>query len=67
MQKHVDKSVKIVNKSGPFGGAYFLTFIGAAVYFIQQSVGFWGFVLALLKAAVWPAIAIHNVLVLLHA
>ena len=60
-----DKSVKVINKSGPFGGTYFLTVIGAAVYFVQHSVGFWGFVLALLKAAVWPAIVMHQTLVLL--
>jgi hypothetical protein len=62
-----DKTVKIINKGGgPFGGAYFLTFIGAAVYFVQNSVGFWGFILALLKAAVWPAFVIYEVLDLLN-
>jgi len=61
----MSKSIKVINKSGPFGGTYFLTFLGAAVYFVQHSAGFWGFVLALLKAAVWPALVMHRVLMLL--
>lgn len=62
-----DKSVKVINKGGgPFGGVYFLTIIGAAVYFVQNSVGFWGFILALLKALVWPAFVTYHVLGLLN-
>lgn len=61
-----DKTVKAMNAGAPFGGAYFLTFIGAAVYFVQNSEGFWGFILALLKAAVWPAFAVHRALELLN-
>lgn len=61
------KKDKVVNKSGgPFGGVYFLTIIGAAVYFVQHSAGFWGFILAILKGIVWPAFVIHSVLGLLH-
>lgn len=52
-------SVKVINNGG-FGGAYFIAMIGAAVYFVQHSVGFWGFILALLKACVWPAFLIHT-------
>jgi len=51
--------VKVINQGG-FGGAYFCAMIGAAVYFAQHSVGFWGFILALLKALVWPAFLIHT-------
>lgn len=65
MSKDVNR-VKVVNKGGPFGGAYLLTFIGAAVYFVQQSAGFWGFVGAILKAFVWPAFFIHRVFELIH-
>lgn len=61
------KKEKVVNKSGgSFGGVYFLTIIGAAVYFVQHSAGFWGFILAILKGIVWPAFVIHSVLGLLH-
>jgi len=57
-------SVKVINNGG-FGGAYFFAMIGAAVYFVQQSAGFWGFILALLKAIVWPAYLIHTAFKLL--
>jgi hypothetical protein len=52
-------SVSVINNGG-FGGAYFMAMIGAAIYFVQHSVGFWGFILALLKAIVWPAFLIHT-------
>lgn len=65
MVKTSNKSVKVINKGGSFGGVYFLTFIGAAVYFVQNSVGFWGFILAVLKACVWPAFVTHRALDLL--
>jgi hypothetical protein len=52
--------------SGMFGCFGFLTFIGAAVYFIQQVSGFWPIVLAILKAVVWPAFLVYKVFTLLH-
>lgn len=58
------KSMKVINK-GSFGGVYFLAFIGTAVYFVQHSSGFWGVVVALLKAMVWPAYLVHQAFVLL--
>jgi len=60
-----NKTVKVINK-GPAGGIYLVTYIGAAVYFVQHSVGFWGLILALLKAAVWPGFLLHKVLTLLR-
>ncbi|MBU2638991.1 MAG: hypothetical protein KJ955_08515 [Nanoarchaeota archaeon] len=44
------------------GGAYFLGFIGAAVYFISSSVGFWAGVVGFLKALVWPAFVVYGLL-----
>jgi hypothetical protein len=61
-----DKAVKVINNGGPFGGVYCLTIIGAAVYFVQNSESFWGFILALLKAVVWPAFAVHRALELMN-
>jgi hypothetical protein len=49
------------------GGMYFLGFIGAAVYFIQAADGFWSGVLGVLKALVWPAFLIYDVLKFLSA
>lgn len=66
MAKTNYKSVNVINKGGPFGFVFFIAWIGALVYFVQQSVGFWGFVLAVLKACVWPAFVVHRALELLN-
>ena len=58
---------KVVQQHGAWGGAYFLGMIGAAVYYIQQSDTFWGVVLALLKALVWPAFLVYHLLKFIHA
>ncbi len=60
-----NKTIKVMNKGGACGGVYFLTVIGAAVYWAQLSTGFGEFILALLKAMVWPAFVMHRVLELL--
>lgn len=52
--------------SGPFGGTYLVTVIGAAVYFIGNADGFWEGVLGLLKALVWPAFVVYRALELLE-
>lgn len=49
-----------------FGMFAFLTYIGAAWYFLQISYGFWPSILALLKAAIWPVYLIHRVFELLR-
>ena len=48
--------------SGIAGAAYFMAFIGAAVYYIQQATTFGIGVLGFLKALVWPAFLIYNLL-----
>lgn len=62
-----DKTVKVINDHGPSGFVFFVAFIGAVVYFVQQSHGFWEFILAILKAIVWPAFVTFHVLQLLGA
>ena len=42
-------------------GIYGFGFIGAAIYFISTSTGFWMGVLGLLKAIVWPAFLVYEV------
>jgi len=50
-------------KSSACGGAvYGLGFIGAAVYYISTSTGFWNGVLGFLKALVWPAFLVYEAL-----
>ena len=65
--KSGDRSVKVINEQGPVGFVLFVAWIGAAIYFVQQAVGFWGVILALLKSAVWPAYVLYYVLKLLSA
>jgi hypothetical protein len=48
--------------SGGLGGLYFLGFLGAVVYYIQSSEGFWTGVLGFLKALVWPAFLVYELL-----
>jgi hypothetical protein len=61
-----NKTIKIVDR-GSSGFVLFVAYVGAAIYFIQQASGFWAVILALLKAAVWPAYVLYHVLQLLHA
>lgn len=65
MAKDSNKPVKVINKGGPGGFVFLLTYIGAAVHFVEQSDGFGEVVLALLKAMVWPAFLINQVFDLL--
>jgi hypothetical protein len=58
-------TTKVIAKDGPMGWIFFTAWVGAAIYFVQQNEGFWGFVLAILQAAVWPAYVLHAVLKLL--
>ena len=56
------KGIKKHAGSGAAGTIWFLGFIGSAVYFIQQATSFGTGVLGLLKALVWPAFLIYNLL-----
>jgi len=47
---------------GKGGCIYGLGFIGAAIYYIQAATGFWGGVVGVLKAVVWPAFLVHKLL-----
>lgn len=46
---------------------YGLGMIGAAIYFIQTAGSFWIGVLGLLKALVWPAILVYELLKSLYS
>jgi len=54
-----NKSVKVINKSGPWGFTLFLGFIGALIYFVNLADGFWEVILAFLKACVWPVFVVY--------
>lgn len=57
-----EKPTKIINKQGPASYIFFMAFVGALVYFVQQAHGFGAVLLALLKACVWPAYLVFHVL-----
>lgn len=64
---HHERTVKVIER-GPVGFIFFLAYIGAAIYFIQQSNGgFWEVILGLLQALVWPVYVIFHVLTFLGA
>ena len=42
------------------GGAYFLGFLGSAVYFISASEGFGDGLVGFLKSLVWPAFLVFE-------
>jgi len=46
----------------PSGAVYGLGFIGAAIYFISTATTFWIGVLGVLKAIVWPAFLVYELL-----
>ena len=43
-------------------GIYCLGFVGAAIYYISTATSFWNGVLGFLKAIVWPAFLVYEVL-----
>jgi len=52
-----------VNTCGPSGGCiYFLGFIGAAIYNVTVTVGFWAGVWGIIKALVWPAFLVFELM-----
>lgn len=62
MARSENNFIKISKNDGTKGSTLFMVWIGAAVYFVNQVDGFWNIIVALLKAAVWPAILVYNIL-----
>lgn len=63
INKH--NTTKVVYEHGPVGWVLFMAYIGSFIYFFNLEPSFGGFLLSLLKAAVWPAYVVHEVLGLL--
>ena len=53
---------KRVKNNGVSGGVYGLAFVGALVYYLQHATSFWGGVLGIFKALIWPALLIYKLL-----
>jgi len=51
-----------MKNSSSTSAVYGLGLIGAAVFYIQATDGFWMGVLGLLKALVWPAFVVYKLL-----
>jgi len=51
-----------IRSSGPAGTIYGLDLIGAAIYYISHATGFGMGVIGFLKAIVWPAFLVYELL-----
>lgn len=60
------EKVRVV-KEGGAGAVYGLGVIGAAIYYIQAADGFWMGVLGIIKAFLWPAFFVYEMLKLVAA
>ena len=61
--KKLSKYKKMGMRGGnPAGPVYGLGIIGAMVYYIQQAEGFWPVIWAIIKAFVWPAFLVYDLL-----
>jgi hypothetical protein len=59
---------RVIVRDGSWGFFFLLAYIGAAIYFISVSDGsFWGVILGLLQAIVWPVYVTYLVLLGLGA
>lgn len=67
MSRSDNSSVKVINQHGPLGFVAFVAWIGAFVYFLQDTKDFGDVVMAFLQACVWPGIVVFHVLGMLGA
>lgn len=59
---------KVIDRAGPWGFVFLVAYVGAAIYFVSESDGgFWGVVLGLLQAIVWPAYVVYHALATIGA
>lgn len=56
------KNKKGMDHSGGGGMLYFVGLIGAVVYWMQAAVGFGAVITGFLKALVWPAYVVYQLL-----
>ena len=63
-----DSRARVIVRDGPWGFFFLLAYVGAGIYFVSQSDGtFWGVILGLLQAVVWPAYVVYHALALIGA
>lgn len=61
------KKIKSCNTNGCGGAVYGLGFLGSSIYYISTATGFWVGVLGVLKAVIWPAFLVFEMLKLVGA
>ncbi len=61
-KKSMKKMCGTACSSSNGGCIWFLGFVGAAVYYISTTTGFWAGLLGVLKALVWPAMLVFKLL-----
>lgn len=64
--KEDKKVIKVINEGGPAGGIWFMGFLGAAFHLVGSVDGFWNIIVALLQAALWPALLVNRVFEMLQ-
>jgi len=58
----------VIVRDGPWGFFFLLAYVGAAIYFVSESDGrFWGVIVGLLQACVWPVYVVYHLLVTIGA
>jgi hypothetical protein len=62
---HYDKKCRCKSGHSNVGVSYGLGFVGALVYYFHGVTTFWTGVVAILKAAVWPAFLVYHLMVFL--
>lgn len=68
MASERESASRVIVRDGSWGFFFLVAYVGAAVYFVSVSDGsFWGVILGLLQAIVWPAYLVYNALVLMAA
>ncbi len=61
-----NRTVKVIYDAGPIGFVFLLTYIGAAIYFVQRTGGdIVAVVIALVQALFWPAYVVFALLKML--
>ena len=58
--KKIEKKCKTPGSQHCGGCAYFLGFLGSAIYYIMNASGFWNGVWGVIKALVWPAFLVFE-------
>lgn len=62
-----ERKASAPRSTGGGDAVYGLGLVGALVYYIQHAEGFWPVILGILKALIWPAFLIYDLLKFLGA